>query len=88
MKKVLIITYYWPPSGGAGVQRWVKFSKYLKDFDIEPIVCTSLDSSDDKIEDYCRQHNFNFFRGSLENKLTRWLDCARYFDVPYFIRRS
>ena len=30
MKKVLIITYYWPPSGGAGVQRWVKFVKYLE----------------------------------------------------------
>ena len=28
-QKVLIITYYWPPSGGAGVQRWVKFAKYL-----------------------------------------------------------
>lgn len=38
MKKVLIITYYWPPSGGAGVQRWVKFIKYLGDFEIEPIV--------------------------------------------------
>lgn len=38
MKKVLIITYYWPPSGGAGVQRWVKFVKYLGQFDIEPIV--------------------------------------------------
>ena len=45
MKKVLIITYYWPPSGGAGVQRWVKFSKYLKDFDIEPIVFTIDDNS-------------------------------------------
>ncbi len=39
-KKVLIITYYWPPSGGAGVQRWVKFCKYLPDFGIEPIVLT------------------------------------------------
>ena len=29
MKKVLIITYYWPPTGGSGVQRWVKFSNYL-----------------------------------------------------------
>ncbi len=38
MKKVLIITYYWPPAGGPGVQRWLKFVKYLKDFDIEPIV--------------------------------------------------
>ncbi|MBT8298205.1 MAG: glycosyltransferase family 4 protein [Maribacter sp.] len=38
MKKVLIITYYWPPAGGPGVQRWLKFVKYLPDFDITPIV--------------------------------------------------
>ncbi|MGM0392186.1 MAG: glycosyl transferase family 1, partial [Bacteroidota bacterium] len=38
MKKVLIITYYWPPAGGPGVQRWLKFVKYLRDFDIEPVV--------------------------------------------------
>jgi len=37
-KKVLIIIYYWPPAGGPGVQRWLKFVKYLKDFKIEPIV--------------------------------------------------
>ena len=40
MKKVLIITYYWPPSGGAGVQRWLKFVKYLPGYDVEPIVLT------------------------------------------------
>ena len=40
MKKVLIITYYWPPSGGSGVQRWLKFSKYLPEFGIEPIILT------------------------------------------------
>ncbi|MBT8296139.1 MAG: glycosyltransferase family 4 protein [Gramella sp.] len=38
MKKVLIITYYWPPAGGPGVQRWLKFVKYLKDFEVEPVV--------------------------------------------------
>ncbi|GAB1414759.1 glycosyltransferase family 4 protein [Paludibacter sp.] len=38
MKKVLIITYYWIPSGGSGVQRWVKFVKYLRSFGWEPIV--------------------------------------------------
>jgi len=38
MYKVLIITYYWPPAGGPGVQRWLKFVKYLRDFEIEPIV--------------------------------------------------
>ena len=40
MDKVLIITYYWPPSGGAGVQRWLKFSKYLPEFGWEPIILT------------------------------------------------
>ena len=39
--KVLIITYYWPPAGGSGVQRWLKFVKYLPDFGIEPIVFTA-----------------------------------------------
>ncbi len=41
MKKVLILTYYWPPSGGAGVQRWLKFVKYLHNFGWEPIVYTA-----------------------------------------------
>lgn len=40
MKKVLIITYYWPPSGGSGVQRWVKFSKYLPQFGWQPVIYT------------------------------------------------
>jgi len=39
-KKVLIITYYWPPCGGGGVQRWLKFSKYLRLFDWEPVIYT------------------------------------------------
>ncbi|NKI32143.1 glycosyltransferase family 4 protein [Croceivirga thetidis] len=38
MKKVLIITYYWPPAGGPGVQRWLKFVKYLPEFGVQPIV--------------------------------------------------
>jgi glycosyltransferase involved in cell wall biosynthesis len=39
-KRVLIITYYWPPSGGAGVQRWLKFAKYLPSYGIEPVILT------------------------------------------------
>lgn len=38
IKKVLIITYYYPPAGGPGVQRWLKFAKYLPEFQIEPII--------------------------------------------------
>ena len=41
MKKALIITYYWPPSGGAGVQRWLKFVKYLRESGWEPVVYTA-----------------------------------------------
>jgi len=55
MKKVLIITYYWPPSGGAGVQRWLKFAKYLPQYGWEPIIYTpenpeypSIDNSFEK----------------------------------------
>ena len=40
MKKVLLITYYFPPSGGAGVQRWLKTIKYLPEFGVEAIVLT------------------------------------------------
>ncbi|MDN3666888.1 glycosyl transferase family 1 [Algibacter miyuki] len=36
--KVLIISYYWPPAGGPGVQRWLKFVKYLPEFGVKPIV--------------------------------------------------
>ncbi len=40
MKRVLIVTYYWPPTGGSGVQRWVKFTKYLSRFGWECVVYT------------------------------------------------
>lgn len=38
MRKILVIAYYWPPAGGPGVQRWLKFVKYLPEFGVEPIV--------------------------------------------------
>ncbi len=40
MKKVLIITYYWPPSGGAGVQRWLRFVKNFRKQGYEPVIYT------------------------------------------------
>lgn len=38
MKKVLIISYYWPPAGGPGVQRWLKFAKYLPSYGVQPVM--------------------------------------------------
>ena len=40
MKRVLIITYYWPPTGGSGVQRWVKFARYLPQEGWQPVIYT------------------------------------------------
>jgi glycosyltransferase involved in cell wall biosynthesis len=40
LKKILIITYYWPPSGGSGVQRWLKFAKYLDQLGWQPYIFT------------------------------------------------
>ena len=40
MKRLLIVTYYWPPTGGSGVQRWVKFAKYLPEFGWQPVIYT------------------------------------------------
>ena len=50
MKKVLIITYYWPPAGGSGVQRWLKFSKYLPENGWKPYIFTP-DSPSFQIKD-------------------------------------
>ncbi|MFZ3371837.1 MAG: hypothetical protein WA131_02250, partial [Desulfitobacteriaceae bacterium] len=40
MKKVLVIAYFFPPLGGSGVQRTLKFVKYLPKFGLQPIVST------------------------------------------------
>jgi hypothetical protein len=40
MEHILIITYYWPPAGGPGVQRWLKMSKYLPEYGLKPIILT------------------------------------------------
>ena len=53
--RVLIITYYWPPSGGAGVQRWLKFSKYLRDYGWEPVIYTPENPEAPSIDDSLTQ---------------------------------
>ncbi len=53
-------------------------------FNIEPIICTSTDSTDDILEQIARKKSIKYFRGSLNNKLKRWLDCANYFNIESF----
>ncbi len=54
--KVLIITYYWPPAGGSGVQRWLFFVKYLRKYGIEPIVYTAGDAAYPVIDKSLEKH--------------------------------
>jgi hypothetical protein len=45
LKPILIISYYWPPGSGPGVQRWLKFCKYLPEHGWQPIVLTVKNGS-------------------------------------------
>ena len=53
-------------------------------YGIEPIICTSNDKSDDILEEISKELGVKCFRGSLVNKLKRWLDCAEHFNVNSF----
>lgn len=55
-----------------------------KVFGFDPIVCTSLDKSDDILEQIALQESVRCFRGSLINKLKRWSDCANFFGLKAF----
>lgn len=58
LKKVLIITYYWPPSGGVGVQRWLKFAKYLPEWGWQPVILTPSNPAFD-LKDYSLEENIH-----------------------------
>jgi spore coat polysaccharide biosynthesis protein SpsF len=53
-------------------------------YNIEPIVCTSVSKEDDIIEEISNKEGVKCYRGSLNNKLQRWLDCAIHFDIDAF----
>ena len=71
-KKVLIILYYWPPAGGPGVQRWLKFVKYLPEFGVEPIV-------------YCPENpNYPIMDESLVNEIPENITILKQpINEPY-----
>lgn len=53
-------------------------------YGIEPVVCTSQSSEDNEVEKISNDLGVKCFRGSLENKLKRWLDCAEYLGLNMF----
>lgn len=58
--------------------------KRCKFFNINPIVCTSTSKSDNKIEKICKKLKIKYFRGSLNNKISRINDCCIYFNISEF----
>lgn len=73
MKKIIIITYYWPPAGGVSVQRWLKFVKYLPDHGWQPVIFTA-DHGDYPIEDK-----------KLSSQIPEGVEVVK---VPFFDPRS
>ena len=77
MKKVLIISYYWPPSSGSGVQRWMYFGKYLPDFGVEPTIITV----DEKYASYpARDKSFEKHISHLRTFKTKTLEPIRFYS--------
>lgn len=68
LKKVLIIAYFFPPLGGAGTQRTLKFVKYLREFGWEPIVVT------------CGKNNYGIYDNSLLNEIPKGVHVIRIDD--------
>ncbi len=87
MKKILIVIYYWPPAGGAGVQRWLKFVKYFPQFGWKPTVITTIGG------DYPAIDESLLAEVSAEVKVIRTKTptfggffktlCGKNLDVPY-----
>jgi len=77
LKNILVISYYWPPSGGPGVQRVLKFSKYLKKLGWEPIVLTAKDGDfpvkDYSLNDDAKTTQAYFVKSISLHKLYSWI---------------
>lgn len=53
-------------------------------YNLNPIVCTTVNKEDNKIIDIAKSMKVRFFRGSIKNKLKRWRDCCVKFNIDYF----
>ena len=75
MKKVLIVTYYWPPAGGPGVQRWLKFANNLTNFNIKPYVLVP------------KEPNYAIIDNSLENEISSKINVISHpiFEISDFL---
>jgi glycosyltransferase involved in cell wall biosynthesis len=93
--KILIITYYWPPAGGPGVQRWVKFTKYLSQLGYELYILTV----DEKLASYALSDNtlateipssVKVFRTKTREFYSTYLRISKKENIPFsgFVNES
>ena len=50
------------------------------------VIATSSNQEDNDIEKFCRKYNIKCFRGSLENVLDRYYQCAKEFGITTIVR--
>lgn len=87
MKKVLILAYYYPPIGGAGVQRVSKFIKYLPEYGFSPVVVagTGTDNSKQFLEDKTLEANVEHLSGGKADAnfyLMAEKFCRKWKNIP------
>ena len=58
--------------------------KRVRHYDLDPIICTTIEKSDDPIVELAKKCNVKFFRGPVANKLLRWSQCCEHFDLESF----
>ena len=58
--------------------------KRAQNYDLEPIVCTTTEESDDSIVELAKKCNVKFYRGPVTNKLLRWSQCCEHFSLDSF----
>ena len=88
MKKILLITYYFPPSGGAGVQRWLKTINYLPQAGVETIVLTvdpTVASYPQIDESLCNDipSNIKVYRTKTREILSLYKKVSPKNEIPY-----
>ena len=71
------------PFGDCNVlEHVIRRAKY---FDINPVVCTTIEAPDDRIVEIAKKENVRYFRGSVKDKLERWRDACRDNKIEKFV---
>jgi spore coat polysaccharide biosynthesis protein SpsF len=70
--------------GRTTIELVISRAKKVKDVD-EIVLCTTIRPLDDRIVEIAKKSGIKYFRGSLEDKLDRWLGAVKKFDIDYFV---